>query len=90
MVTNEETPLTPQSTRSHITTVTSDSDQTKSLGGGSEGELIVRRGRGPTDTQSILSDVSGLSGWSNTLPLHMRKRNRPQVCSYLTVRIREC
>ncbi len=74
----EPAPLTPQSTRSQVTTITTDSDQSKSLGGGSEGpdQMIRRR---PNDCQSILSDVSGLSGYSGTMPLHMRKRNRPQV-----------
>ena len=76
MVTNEgeNLPLTPHSTRSTFTTVTTDSDPTKSL------STDVRLKN--MDTLSILSDASGTSGFSGTLPNHLsriRRSTRPQV-----------
>lgn len=70
----ENLPLTPHSTRSTFTTVTTDSDPTKSLGG----ELRSRN----IDTLSILSDTSGTSGFSGTLPnplTRIKRAARPQV-----------
>ena len=74
MVTNEgeNLPLTPHSTRSTFTTVTTDSDPIKSLGTGLKN----------MDTLSILSDASGTSGFSGTLPnplSRIRRVARPQV-----------
>lgn len=68
----ENLPSTPQSTRSHITTITTDSDPNKN------------NSKRTMDSQSILSDTSGLSGYSGTspIPLHLKKRMRPSSVVY--------
>ena len=76
----ENLPSTPQSTRSHITTITTDSDPNKN------------NSKRTMDSQSILSDTSGLSGYSGTspIPLHLKKRMRPSVrisCLHLSLSV---
>ena len=82
-------PSTPHSLRSNFTTVTTDSDPTKSLG---HDVLARARGGAYVDSISIMSDASGNSGFSATPSTtshvsRIKRGSRPQVSASSKYRI---